>query len=121
MILTGFALPYSFLNEIKIVGIKHKPEVFIKRKVIISSEATLELPFKSSNSFIAFNPKGVAAEPIDIRLATKFKEMYCIASLFRSSFLKRGCNKKEMYVVITCNNPLLLQISSMPPQKINNA
>jgi hypothetical protein len=72
------------------------------------------------NSSIAFIPNGVAALPIDSALLTKFKEIYCNAKLSFSKLLNNGLIIKEVKLPIIFNNPLLLHISNIPPQNIND-
>ena len=53
-------------------------DVFITRNVIIDLEAVVVL-FSLCNSFIAFNPKGVAALPSPNIFITIFDDIYAIA------------------------------------------
>ncbi len=59
----GFALPNILLRLIIPVGINVTPEVFNTKNVIIAGVAVSFLSFNSCKLSIAFNPKGVAADP----------------------------------------------------------
>ena len=60
---------------ITVVGIIVTPEVFNIKKVIIASLASFLFGLISCNDFIALSPKGVAADPKPIILATTFDEI----------------------------------------------
>jgi hypothetical protein len=62
-------------TAIMVAGIKVIQEVFSARKVHIPSEASLRPPFNFCSSCMAFNPKGVAAEPKPRMLADRFMMM----------------------------------------------
>ena len=59
----AFVDPFNTRRLITVVGIIVTDDVLIIRKVIMLREATLLSLFNLFNSFMAFNPNGVAAFP----------------------------------------------------------
>lgn len=74
-IVSGLAEPSEARMATMVVGIRVTLEVLMAKKVHIASEASLEWPFNSCSSFMAFKPKGVAALPNPKRLALTFMVM----------------------------------------------
>ena len=72
MICVGFFEPSELLIEITVVGIICKDAVFKTINIIILSHKVYLSLLSFCNSFIAFNPKGVAAFPSPNILATIF-------------------------------------------------
>ena len=68
----GFAAPCTARKVITEIGITVSPEVFKTRNMICASEARSFSGLSSCNSFIAFNPSGVAALSKPNMFAEKF-------------------------------------------------
>ena len=74
IISVGLALPCIILKAITVVGIRVTPPVLRIKNVIMASVAVSFLGLSFWSSSIAFRPNGVAAEPINIFLDSKFLE-----------------------------------------------